>query len=232
MQVLNVADGATIDYSKVNTASLNKHLDKYTQIKFASWDSTPKTATKDMTIQALSEIGYIELTAMPEKQYYYSKSGNIDLTGLDVQITLIEQLPQYDDNGNRKVKKTIQDISASCYVKPSNLKNAFADGDSAKIEIYPLDSDLSIGDYRIYCLSNLGDVLRDGNIDATDASLILTYYAKTSIGAKTDFTDEQIKNADVDRNGTINSLDASYVLTYYALNATKQNPTWDTLLNH
>ena len=62
----------------------------------------------------------------------------------------------------------------------------------------------------------LGDA--DGNsvVDGRDASLILTEYARTSVGKIGTFTDIQNKAADVDKNNIIDGRDASWILSYYA----------------
>ncbi|MDE6035540.1 MAG: leucine-rich repeat protein [Ruminococcus sp.] len=64
--------------------------------------------------------------------------------------------------------------------------------------------------------ANIGDVNSDGNVDAIDATAILTEYAILSTEKVSTFTDEQKTLADIDEDGQINSIDASYVLTYYA----------------
>lgn len=62
----------------------------------------------------------------------------------------------------------------------------------------------------------LGDT--DGNsvVDGRDASLILTEYARTSVGKSGTFTDMQNKAADVDENTIVDGRDASWILSYYA----------------
>ena len=62
----------------------------------------------------------------------------------------------------------------------------------------------------------LGDA--DGNsvVDGRDASLILTEYARTSVGKSGTFSDIQNKAADVDENKIVDGRDASWILSYYA----------------
>ena len=66
----------------------------------------------------------------------------------------------------------------------------------------------------------LGDVNSDGNINAVDASEILSEYARISTNQNSQMSTEQKKAADVDENGSINAVDASQVLSYYAYKAT------------
>ncbi|MBQ6035362.1 MAG: Ig-like domain-containing protein, partial [Ruminococcus sp.] len=67
----------------------------------------------------------------------------------------------------------------------------------------------------------LGDVNGDGNIDAADASTVLTAYANTSSGRAIGLTAAQEVAADVDNNGSVNAVDASNILSYYAYRAVK-----------
>lgn len=231
LDTLEVADGGVIDYSLIDTSRLYTQVDKYTQIRFAAWDSNPKTATKDLTIQALSEIGVIEMVHAPEKKYYFNKNGSIDLGGLQVSITLATQTPEFDSSGNRVVTHKVVDIAETCRTVPVTLNEAFADSKTCIIEIYPLESVLPIYDYKITLLENLGDPNADGTVNAIDASFVLTYYAKTSVGIDVECTEEQAFRSDIDRNGALNAIDASFILTYYAQSAVGAKPQWEQMLN-
>ncbi len=72
-----------------------------------------------------------------------------------------------------------------------------------------------------------GDVNDDGNIDAVDASLVLTEYAAIATNKPTTMDAPQKVAADVDYDGTINAVDASKILAYYAYKATGKQPSWD-----
>jgi lysophospholipase L1-like esterase len=67
---------------------------------------------------------------------------------------------------------------------------------------------------------SLGDVNEDGNVDALDASLILTEYALIATGNDSSFSEAVQLAADVNSDGAIDALDASVVLSYYAYTAT------------
>ena len=62
----------------------------------------------------------------------------------------------------------------------------------------------------------LGDVNRDGFINATDASAILMAYSAYSTGDTPDLTEDQLIDADVNFDKTIDASDASIVLVYYS----------------
>lgn len=66
-----------------------------------------------------------------------------------------------------------------------------------------------------------GDIDFDGNINALDASLVLTYYAEVSTGKAPVLTDDEFYAGDYDSDGAVNALDASGILTYYAQKATE-----------
>ena len=62
----------------------------------------------------------------------------------------------------------------------------------------------------------LGDVDGNGVIDGTDASLVLSVYAETSVGTDSRLTDSQTLAADADENHIVDGSDASWILSYYA----------------
>ncbi|MCM1506565.1 MAG: bacterial Ig-like domain-containing protein [Ruminococcus flavefaciens] len=64
---------------------------------------------------------------------------------------------------------------------------------------------------------SLGDVNKDGLVDAVDSSLVLTEYALLSTGNGTgEFTDEQNTLADLNKDGEVNASDATLISMYYA----------------
>lgn len=65
-----------------------------------------------------------------------------------------------------------------------------------------------------------GDINCDGEINAIDASYVLTYYAAISIGSEFNLTSVQLNVGDYNNDGVINAVDASAILTYYALIST------------
>ena len=75
--------------------------------------------------------------------------------------------------------------------------------------------------------NNLGDVNNDGNINAVDASAVLSYYANISTNKEGSFTDSQKNAADINHDGLINAVDASCILSYYAYVST----TKDEIMN-
>lgn len=66
----------------------------------------------------------------------------------------------------------------------------------------------------------LGDIDENGTIDALDASMALTAYAKTATNQDSGLTKKQTLAADPDNSGAVNAIDASEILTYYAYTAT------------
>lgn len=68
--------------------------------------------------------------------------------------------------------------------------------------------------------NSLGDVDRDGFVDASDASYILAMYADMSTGKEVDTGSIAYAAANVDKSLTVDASDASYVLSYYSFIAT------------
>lgn len=62
----------------------------------------------------------------------------------------------------------------------------------------------------------IGDVNENGTIDGIDASIIITEYARLSVGVELSLTGRQFKAADVNSDGVLSAVDASAVLSYYA----------------
>ena len=71
----------------------------------------------------------------------------------------------------------------------------------------------------------LGDLNRDGEINAVDASSVLAYYAMISTNQDGGYDEDQKTAADVNHDGDINAADASNILSYYAyVSTTKETP--------
>ncbi len=81
-----------------------------------------------------------------------------------------------------------------------------------------------------------GDVNLDGNVDITDASLVLKYYAHIGAGIDFAFSEEEntnqlmIKLADIDEDGIISITDAGYILTYYARTGAGIDAAWEDII--
>ena len=71
----------------------------------------------------------------------------------------------------------------------------------------------------------------DGAVSVQDAVLVLTYYAKKSVGLEpeTDVQFQQIQRGDIDKDGIISVQDAVSILTYYAKKSVGYVPDWDNL---
>lgn len=73
----------------------------------------------------------------------------------------------------------------------------------------------------------LGDANSDRIVDASDAQIVLNYYAKRLTDPK--YSDDTIKTttADIDQNGEISVEDAQYILQYYVKNTlAHQKKAW------
>ncbi|MBQ8297617.1 MAG: hypothetical protein IJX77_07540 [Ruminococcus sp.] len=79
-----------------------------------------------------------------------------------------------------------------------------------------------------YC--KLGDVDGEGNINALDASMVLTEYAMTATNQGSILTDVRKSAANVNKDANIDALDASLILTYYAYTATNGTESFEDFL--
>ena len=92
-----------------------------------------------------------------------------------------------------------------------------------------------------YYVGKKGDVNLDGDVNASDAALVLTYAAGVGAGTSvsltedTDSTEEKFAFflGDIDGEGAENSVlnaeDASKILAYAARKGSGQNADWNTL---
>ena len=99
-----------------------------------------------------------------------------------------------------------------------------------------------------------GDVTLDNNVDALDASRVLSYYARASVNtsdaniemlpgknddqfienlvcflgdvSEDEYSVDNWKKTEVDRRDDINASDASWILAYYARSSTSKDVTW------
>lgn len=235
MQTLTVPHGSVLDLSGIDTSVLGSHPDIYTQIAFNSWGNLPKDniVTEDIVVRALFRRMVIACDKFPEKTEYFSNTGRINLDGLEVTITDYVQTPEKDKNGDFIIKEEVTNIASKCSTIPATLDEAFADKKtSATIEVYPINSEIPIISYDITYFKDFGDVNLDGAVEATDASLILAYYADISVGRPVAMDEYQILCGDVDRNGVTDANDASKILTYYSeLSISEGKLTWDDFLD-
>ena len=77
---------------------------------------------------------------------------------------------------------------------------------------------------------DLGDVNDDGNINAVDASRVLTAYALKATGQDMGLTEKQIEAADVNDDGKVDAVDASIILSFYAYKSTGGSDPFDVYL--
>ena len=230
MKTITVASDEEIDYNSIDTSSLHKHIDKYTECDFASWDITPEKTDKDITIHALSKTAFISIDGVPAVTKYYSRSGRVDLYGFKAAITITTQTPEKDANGNYKTTTDTVDITSSCTASPSNLKEAFYTSDSAQINIVPMGDDKPLYSYIIKCYDFLGDVNSNNIVDSVDASAVLTSYAKAASQESYTQDADFIKRADINMDELVDARDASLILKYYAISSVSGKADWNDII--
>lgn len=230
LDTISVKDGESVDLSGIDVDSLERHDGIYTQIRFDSWSTYPDKITGDITIYALYKKMTLSLDGLPKKTEYYSNKGALDLEGLKVTISVYTQLPEKDKDGNFILSEEILAIESKCTTSPASLEEAFADGNTATVNVYPIVGEKAIATYDISYYPHLGDANMDNAVNASDASAILAFYAQASTGKVPEYADGQFKRCDVDRNSKVDSIDASLVLLYYAKASTSSDVSWEVIL--
>ena len=227
----SVGAGGNIDYSFIDTSSLHRHVDAYTEQEFCGWSSTPSTVNSNITIQALARTAVISVDGLPTKTRYYTKSGNVATGGLNISITISTQLPEFTVEGEFKTTVTKVNITNTCTIKPSTLAEAFKSSDTAEIKVYPINTSQPICSYTITNYQYLGDVDQNGKTDSVDASAVLTKYAQMAANQDYTLDAEFVRRADVNFDGIVDARDASTILKYYAVVSTNSAATWDNIID-
>lgn len=229
MQTIEVKQDEKIDYTQIDTASLHRHIDRYTEQAFHAWSATPETINSDTTVQALYKKATISVEGFPTKTEYYTPKGDVKLDGLSVLITLEVQTPLTDENGEYYVNSQTENVINSCYAD-KKLDELFTDGKTAEVNVIPSGDDKPIFTYEITLFDSLGDTNGDSVIDSVDSSFILQTYASLSTGEKIEFDENQNKICDINKDGLIDSQDATFILIYYSESSTGNVPVWEEIV--
>ncbi|MDO4301978.1 MAG: bacterial Ig-like domain-containing protein [Clostridia bacterium] len=130
---------------------------------------------------------------------YGGKTADIDVNVTKKQIVSIKVVHQ-PDKINYVAGETF-DLAGI------EVEATYNDGTTAMIEDYTYSPDAYLG--SMIGDSLIGDVNRDGNIDKTDAALVLRYASGTSVNTAIDLV-----AADCNRDGNIDELDSIWILRY------------------
>jgi len=248
LQTIEVADGEKIDYSRIDTRSMHRHTDPYTEEAFSQWNMTPETTDKDITIEALYKRLKLSFDRQPDRVKYFEKSGDISTEGMKVNVTYVAQLPEKDETGNYILEGNKVDITKSCTVTPVKLQDIFKDGRiSGNVTVYASGESQPIASFKIFCLDLPGDVNRSGRMEADDASFVLKKYTELSSnanalgdevivssgsdGEKKLSPEEFIAYADVNCDRKITADDASLILRYYTMVSSNPETKWSELVD-
>lgn len=230
MHTVTVEEGGTIDYTSIDTSSLNSHIDDYTQVRFYAWDKTPETITEDTTIQALYQKAALSIDSEPIRREYFANSGNISIDGLKVSITMTTQAVS-----NGIIVDNIEEVNITdgCTIQPATLDEAFTEENVATVSVLPPYTDSSqsrpLITYEIY-LTELGDTDDSSTVDPVDATNALIHYSYLSMNSDGTLTEEQANAADIDRNGTVDVVDATQILQYYSYKSFDDTLNWEQFL--
>lgn len=230
---LKVSPDEPIDYSKIDTSSLHTHINTYTERDFENWDNTPKYASSDMKIYALSKTATLLWNKLPKKTVYYSANTEISLNGFDGAVKIETQLPQKDSSGSRLVKTETHSILLSCFTVPKTAGEAFANGNtSSVIDIYSLGQpDKAICSFKIENRIGTADIDNNSIIDARDAAMLLHESVMQSSFTNYIIPENIKKWGDIDKNGIIDTKDAALILRYSSLASSYQDYSLDKFID-
>lgn len=233
LQTIEVEEGGSVDYSSIDTSSLNSHIDDYTQIRFYEWDITPEVITEDTEIHALYQKAELSIDSEPKRKEYYAKNGNISLDGLTVTITMTTQTNEIVDD-EYVLDTEIINITDACTTHPSNLAEAFTEQDTAIVSVFPPSEDADqirpLLTYEISYLANLGDINGDEKVDPVDATNALIHFSYESMNVDGTLTEEQANLADIDRNGKVDVIDGTKMLQYYSFKSLDNTIDWEEFI--
>lgn len=124
-----------------------------------------------------------------------------------------------DENG----EPTEERVPCTCYGYKSSTLEKLANESTAKsagFTFVALDAEKTV---------SLGDPNGDSKINAVDASIILSNYARFSTSDDKP-TEDETASCDVNKDSKINAVDASTVLTYYAYCSTNEPVAFEEFL--
>lgn len=163
-------------------------------------------------------------TAVSDNVYLTDSSGEI----IPCRISFSKS--ENNDTGFSDVINLItgdEDISgAELHITEGLLSYSGVASKKADIKTGKAKDELIIEDQPDYVL---GDVNKDGKINAVDASSVLAYYARTSTNQEGGYDDAQQLAADVNHDGVINAVDASNILSYYAYSSSTSDAVVKTM---
>lgn len=233
IQTIEVEEGGSVDYSSIDTSSLNSHIDDYTQRRFYAWNITPEVITENTEIHALYQEAKLSIDSEPIRKEYYAKNGNISLDGLDVIITMTTQTNEIVD-GEYVLNTEVINITHACTTQPSNLSEAFSEQNTAFVSVYPpsgnTDQIRPLVNYEISYLADFGDTNSDEIVDPVDATNALIHYSYESMNITGNLTEEQVNLADIDRNGKVDVVDATKMLQYYSIKSLDNTMDWEKFI--
>lgn len=146
-------------------------------------------------------------------------------------------IPQHTDVQDNAIGTLANEVTGNLeYVSSLTIYGWSGSSSESYIQSLPTD-----GSYRFVSVNageiQLGDVNEDGTVNISDATEVLTYYAKNAagldafLGTNEDEHEKLFPFADVDSDGELTIRDASAILTYYAQSMAGIEVSWDKILS-
>jgi len=161
-----------------------------------------------------SSIKNIKVTKNP-KRMTYQDGDTFDPTGMVVTATyangMTRDITAYVKYDTTKIDAKDPTITISFpYVMYHNGENGTAMDTGVSTTTPVTTLKVGIGDYVPSDEPLMGDVNDDGEVDTSDAGLIVSYYYEN-----VSLTAEQLSLADVNKDGVVDTEDAGLVVSYY-----------------
>lgn len=175
----------------------------------------------DLMAEENQSIRYVEemtIQTLPDK-LEYTIGEPLDLTGINVSAFRIYSNRMYVLPASADLMDGTGDFQVIGY-------DPFAEGEQEVIIIYQtFNSDTNedvrcAASFRVNVKAaeegTLGDINRDGSVNAADAAMLLTAAAKAGSGNDSGLSAEQEQDADVNGSGSFDAADAALILSYAA----------------
>lgn len=198
----------------------------------------PNSVTK-IGDYAFEECYYLSSVEIPKSATYIGDWSFADCTSL-TSVTIPEGVSDigYGAFDNCYNLKSVTIKNPDCYVEDifgnyydfNGTIYGYKNSTAQRFAMYKGYKFVSLGTDPKPSPKMTGDIDGSGNIDSSDASIVLQEYALLATGQSGKMTETQAMFADVNADEAIDSSDASLILSYYAYTATGGKDPFDVFL--
>ena len=224
---------SAVTTTTATTTTASETTASTTETTIASTSTTTATTTETTTVTTTTTTGTTELR--PPSYIDVKPEADVVMQGDIIRVNISS------DNAELYCIKVTSSSNASTeyFIVGSMLGFTAEEVGIYQIDVTAVNSAgesqaepvyVSVQTRPVVTEDDIGDANEDGNVDITDASLVLQYYACAAVGAPMEITGVfNIYFADADDNGTIDLNDAAMILNYYARKAASLDVSWSEL---